>query len=1771
MATPASAVRGTRLPVRTRHLGTGVLLLGLPLLLATCRADQLFKASSTILELQGDTVAVADSVRLTAEVHVDGVVQSGLPLVWSSSDPGIATVDSLGRVRGIARGRAVISVRLRGAATPGDAAPAADTAWVVVPTVLVAPADTTVASVSDTVCLRAAALDTGGDTIPGLIPSFSVTVDPDSTVALVPAGPGCVGTRVRARRGGARATITARLDTATASAGITVQIRAAGLVVSPDSFRLASLGATRQLRDSAFDARGNPIGTPGTTWTSADTTIARVDAAGLVTARANGATWIRARADTARDSARVVVQQLARQLLVTPAADSLRTVGARRTLRAVVRDSLGVAIANAPLLWTNGAPDTATIVAAAGDSAVVEAVREGRASLQASSSAGGGAAADTAELTVQYELRALTVSPKQPKFSRLGDTLRFTAAAEDINGTPITDPRVHWTSSISSRMTIDSVTGLATARDSGTTLVRAEQSGLSDTTTAQVLPPVLTADVSLFSDSALHGTSTTRSTTRAVSNTGTVGTGVRARLARGSSWLSVTSDTFDLPPAGGASILLTASAAGLAEGVHVDTVILTATGAVGSPRRIPVVFRVICPVTAIAPDTVVAATLASSDCRSPRRPGGQSFADLYAFTGGTGDTVRVSLATGAQTDLDTYLYLLDSVGGVVAFNDDCLGAGRNSCLAGVALPAPGRYTIEATSFGPAVAFSYSLTLTRPVAPGAASGLGQFRPGGPAIPATGTTPNTTTEFRATGTDANARDTLRLQVEVRPFGTAFTNTPTQVGAAVPNAGGGVLLSVSAPLSDGVSYRWQARVVDQTGRAGPWTAFGSGASADFTVTTTGPVLTVTPTAVLDSALQGAAGVRTVTLQIANTGTGVLGWTAAEQADSAWLTSSPASGTAPSTLTVELATAGRPAGTYRDTIVVDVPGGATGAPAKIPVTFVIQRPVLAVTPTAVSRATNAGSGATFRDTLRVGNAGSGTLGWTAALARSSTWLTLGKTAGGAPDDIPLTIASAGLTPQTYDDTVIVTANAPGADGSPARIPIRLTVHQPVLAVAPLAVSDSANFGATTPRTAVLRITNADGGTLAWNATHNSAKTWLGLSKSAGGAPPADSIILSLNPTGLAEGVYRDTVEFTSPEANNDPLRVPVEFDILEHNPSVPASPAQLRSNGTTPIGLGATIDEKAVVFKATLTDADPGDTLQLQIELRPVGTPLSNVPTATSGFVANGAPPTAISLAGLSDDVAYRWQARTVDGTGRASAWVGFGGNHPDTADFRVAVPQDPAATDSGQFRSDGSTAIGLGAVTGEATVVLKAKVTDPDPGDVLRLQVEVRKLGEPFIVPTDSSASVVTGATPTVTISGLADDTAYHWRYRAVDQTGRAGPWTAFGANAESVADFRVAVPQDPAATDSAQFRSDGFTTIVTGATIDQATVVLKARLTDPDPGDSLRLQVEVRRLGETFTAPTDSGARVASGATGAVTVAGLADDTAYHWRYRAVDQTGRAGTWMAFGGNVESAADFRLFVPQDPSTSTVPGQFRSNGSTSIGVGATTDESTVVLKATVNDPDPGDVLRLQVEVRRLAVSLTGSPTDSSAQVARGAVASVTITGLADDSAYHWASRACDQTGRCSGWLSFGMNAESAADFFANPVPETPAAPTVLNQFQANGTTVIAVGGTTSADPGTVVLQGLVTDPDPGDLISLEVEVKDVNTAFDGTGLTRGTGVTTGNPARITVTGLAGGLLGTGYFWRARACDQTNQCGAWVSFGGNSDTVVPLLNPADTDFRVP
>jgi hypothetical protein len=108
-----------------------------------------------------------------------------------------------------------------------------------------------------------------------------------------------------------------------------------------------------------------------------------------------------------------------------------------------------------------------------------------------------------------------------------------------------------------------------------------------------------------------------------------------------------------------------------------------------------------------------------------------------------------------------------------------------------------------------------------------------------------------------------------------------------------------------------------------------------------------------------------------------------------------------------------------------------------------------------------------------------------------------------------------------------------------------------------------------------------------------------------------------------------------------------------------------QYRSDATTTIPEGGITTEGTVVFGATLYSMGT-NTEQLQVEIKPVGIPFTNIPTATSSFISPGNFATT-SYAG--DNGSYHWQARVVDSNNASSSWRLFGTNTNST-DFSIAV---------------------------------------------------------------------------------------------------------------------------------------------------------------------------------------------------------------------------------------------------------------------------------------------------------------------------------------------------------------------------------------------------------------------------------------------------------------------------------------------------------------------
>jgi glucose/arabinose dehydrogenase len=321
--------------------------------------------------------------------------------------------------------------------------------------------------------------------------------------------------------------------------------------------------------------------------------------------------------------------------------------------------------------------------------------------------------------------------------------------------------------------------------------------------------------------------------------------------------------------------------------------------------------------------------------------------------------------------------------------------------------------------------------------------------------------------------------------------------------------------------------------------------------------PALVVAPSTLSFAGTQGGANPASQSFDVTNGGAGSLSYTASESA--AWLTVSPSSGSAPSTLTASVSTAGLAPGTYTAPVTVTA-AGATGSPKTVDVTLTVspQAPALAVAPASLSFSGTQGGASPAAQSLSVTNTGGGSLSWTAA--DNQTWLSVSPASGSAPGTVAVSANTAGLTAGTYTGTVTITAA--GASGSPRTVAVTLTVSPPtpVLTVAPASLSFSGTQGGASPAAQSLSVTNTGGGSLSWTATDN--QPWLSVSPASGSAPGTLSV--STSTAGLTAGTYTGTVTITAAGASGSPRSVAVTLTVNPATPVLTVSPASLAFTGT-------------------------------------------------------------------------------------------------------------------------------------------------------------------------------------------------------------------------------------------------------------------------------------------------------------------------------------------------------------------------------------------------------------------------------------------------------------------------------------------------------------------------------------------------------------------------------------------------------------------------------
>jgi uncharacterized protein YjdB len=264
-------------------------------------------------------------------------------------DAGNARVDAVtGTVEGISEGSALIVA-------------AVDTATATVlvevhnyaDSIVIAPADTALTSLGDAAVLRASLYNDRDVLLSGLAPSWR-TLDP--SIATVSA----TGEVTGLAEGTAR--IVATRDEASRESLVRVRNVPISVTLTPEQDTLPWLGFTRQLSLEARNARGDLVPTTSFDWRVDDASIVAVSTSGVVTARAVGETWVRARARDGglEDAVRIVVTNDPMSLVLDADVDTLTALGQTVQYTATVRNGAGVVL-NVPITWSTSDPSVAAV------------------------------------------------------------------------------------------------------------------------------------------------------------------------------------------------------------------------------------------------------------------------------------------------------------------------------------------------------------------------------------------------------------------------------------------------------------------------------------------------------------------------------------------------------------------------------------------------------------------------------------------------------------------------------------------------------------------------------------------------------------------------------------------------------------------------------------------------------------------------------------------------------------------------------------------------------------------------------------------------------------------------------------------------------------------------------------------------------------------------------------------------------------------------------------------------------------------------------------------------------------------------------------------------------------------------------------------------------------------------------------------------------------------------------------------------------------------
>jgi uncharacterized protein (TIGR03437 family) len=344
---------------------------------------------------------------------------------------------------------------------------------------------------------------------------------------------------------------------------------------------------------------------------------------------------------------------------------------------------------------------------------------------------------------------------------------------------------------------------------------------------------------------------------------------------------------------------------------------------------------------------------------------------------------------------------------------------------------------------------------------------------------------------------------------------------------------------------------------------------------VLATPPGFSVTPAKLSFSAPAGTPDLASQQIATSSPITGLVWRVEASTEDGApWLGFSPPVGFTPGSVAVSASVLDMKPGSYRGTVTIQAPLGATPTLAvavDLTVTVPIP-PQLVVEPSSLEFEILVGTGNPTPRSLRITNGGDGVLKWTAQAnaAPGATWLSIsqasGTASGSSPATVQVSVNAAGLSPGVYSGSIQVQS---ATTNQTRTIPVTFLLTRPVptILVSQTGLLFTGVEGGSVVPPQSIGILNIGQSVMSWRveASTLAGGDWLSVSPTTGSST-ANSLDIPLvdvavNVKGLRSGTYNGLLRVSAPDANNTPQVVTVVLSVLPpgSNPGVLVRPTGL------------------------------------------------------------------------------------------------------------------------------------------------------------------------------------------------------------------------------------------------------------------------------------------------------------------------------------------------------------------------------------------------------------------------------------------------------------------------------------------------------------------------------------------------------------------------------------------------------------------------------------